>query len=112
MKNQPFTGWLLIVFMVQFLMENVRAYSEPVTQGSSSLFRSASVLVRNSESFGSSTQTLPITFASSFNSSPRVVYAIKRYAGKFIMNFKEKISFKVNSLDPLFPPNHQILNFH
>jgi hypothetical protein len=75
MNNKPFTLWLLLVFMVQFLMENVRAYSEPVTEGSSSLFRSASVVVRNSD-HGSNNQTLPINFSSGFNSPPRVVYAI------------------------------------
>ncbi len=76
MKTQPYTISFALALFVQIFMESVRAYSEPINEGSSPFFRSDSVVIRSSE-MGTDNHTFNVTFSPSFSQAPRVVFAIK-----------------------------------
>ena len=77
-----------MVFLVQFLVTNVSAYTEPATYISSPYFRSASVIMLTS-SVGTNNFTANVIFPVVFAQAPRVAFALKRYKGKFRLMYRK-----------------------
>lgn len=79
MSEKRVASWLIIALVLQLILGNASALTEPAVEGSSPFLRSGSCVIRNGVS-GSQNTSVTCTFSSSFpTSAPRIAFALKKY---------------------------------